>query len=137
MKNLSLLLVFLGLIVCLACTSNTEDLVSAPNEGEEENPITEVSYTNDVQPIFNGTCTGCHGSSGGVNLTSFSKLMGSNGNNYGDDLVVPNNADESGLVDKLEPSPDHGSRMPIGGSPLTSTQIQTIRTWINEGASNN
>ena len=62
--------------------------------------------------------------------------MNSVGNNYGSNLVVAGNADESGLVDKIEPNPDHGSRMPIGGT-LTNSEIQTIRTWINEGAKNN
>ena len=62
--------------------------------------------------------------------------MSSVGNNYGDNVVVAGNADASGLVDKIEPNPQHGSRMPTNGS-LTNSEIQTIRTWINEGALNN
>ena len=121
----------------VACSTNTENLVNEPEEGGENTPpIEQVSYANDVQPIFNGTCTNCHGGSGGVNLTSFTALMSSVGNNYGNNVVVAGDADASGLVDKIEPNPQHGNRMPTNGS-LTNTEIQTIRTWINEGALNN
>ncbi len=138
MKNLNLILLFSLFIVGLSCTNNTENLVLAPDDGNEGNddPVVEVSYSSDVQPIFNGNCSSCHGSSGNVSLTSYSALMNSVGNNYGSNLVVAGNADESGLVDKIEPNPDHGSRMPIGGT-LTNSEIQTIRRWINEGAKNN
>tara|TARA_R110000868_G_scaffold304437_3_gene564991 strand:+ start:12382 stop:12792 length:411 start_codon:yes stop_codon:yes gene_type:complete len=136
MKKFTHIMLLCSVFILLACSTNTENLVSAPDD-DDENPIENVSYANQVQPIFNSSCTSCHGSNGGVNLSSFSLLMGSVGNNYGNQLVVPNDADASGLVDKLEPSPDHGSRMPIGSSPLSSTQIETIRTWINEGATNN
>ena len=131
-------LVLLSLVIAgLACTNNTEDLVSGPDDGGGENPPpVAVSYASDVQPIFNGSCTGCHGNSGNVNLSSYSALMNSVGANYGNTLVVSGDADASGLVDKVEPNPAHGSRMPIGGS-LTSSQIQTIRAWINQGAKNN
>ncbi|MFV1883809.1 MAG: c-type cytochrome [Balneola sp.] len=124
------------IIAGLACTTNTEDLVPDPDDGGGENPPVEVSYASSVQPIFNGSCTGCHGNSGNVNLSSYSALMNSVGANYGNTLVVSGDANASGLVDKIEPNPAHGSRMPIGGA-LSPTQIQTIRTWINQGAKNN
>ncbi len=124
------------MLLGIACSTNTENLVVAPENGEEEELIENVSYASDVQPIFNRSCAGCHGASGGVGLTSYSALMSSVGNNYGNNVVVPGNADASGLVDKIEPNPQHGSRMPTNGS-LTITEIQTIRAWINEGAQNN
>ena len=33
-----------------------------------------ISYSTTIQPIFNNNCTGCHGSSGGLNLGSYSTL---------------------------------------------------------------
>lgn len=136
-KIFSPLLILFG-IMFASCSTNTENLTVEPDNGGENNPpiIEQVSYASNVQPIFNASCTNCHGGSGGVNLTSFSALMGSVGNNYGDNVIVAGNADASGLVDKIEPNPQHGSRMPTNGS-LTNTEIQTIRTWINEGALNN
>ena len=46
----------------------------------------EVDYNSEIQPIFNARCTGCHGASGGLNLSSYDNLM--NGGNSGD-LVIP------------------------------------------------
>lgn len=67
-------------------------------------------------------------------MTSFSTLMSSVGSNYGSNIVVPGNPDGSGLVDKIEPSPQFGSRMPQGGPFLSQSDINLIRTWIAEGA---
>ncbi|GAB5410081.1 MAG: hypothetical protein BalsKO_24460 [Balneolaceae bacterium] len=93
----------------------------------------QVDYASQIQPIFNASCTSCHGTNGGVTLTSFEALMGSTGNAYGSNLVVAGDPDASGLVDKIEPNPTSGSRMPIGGTLLQS-EIDLIRQWITEGA---
>ena len=139
MKTIKMLMPAIAIAVIftgMSCTTNTEDLTSGDDPGDGENPIENVSYATQVQPIFNASCTSCHGSSGGVNLSSFAQLMSSSGNNYGDNIVVAGNADASGLVDKIEPNPQSGSRMPVGGS-LTNEEIEIIRVWINEGAQNN
>lgn len=124
-------LLFSCLIMLFAftnCINNVED-----NTGEEQ---TGISYAQDVQPIFNARCVVCHGASGGVNLSSFTALNNSVGNLYGNEVLVPGDADASGLYDKLLPTPRLGSRMPQGSS-LTGNEIETIRAWINEGAQNN
>ena len=143
MKNLFLISLISIILIILGCTNNTEDLVSAPDTGEENpDPIEQISYADRVQPIFNTTCGGggCHTSGGnanGVNLSGYTQTMNSTGSSYGGKVVIAGNANASPIVDKIEPGPTHGNRMPLGGSPLSSTQIQTIRTWINEGALNN
>lgn len=95
----------------------------------------QVDYNEDIQPIFNQNCTSCHGSQSGVTLTSYEEVMSSVGNQYGTEIVVPNEPDESPLVDKIEANPEFGSRMPQGGPNLSDEQIELIRTWIAEGAS--
>lgn len=142
MKNLSLFILLCGMVTFLACGNNTEDLVSGGDSDDEGNPIENISYADKVQPIFNTSCggSGCHtggGSANGVNLSGHSQAINSVGVNYGGNVIIAGNANSSPLVDKIEPSPDHGSRMPLGRSPLSNTQIETIRTWINEGAQNN
>ena len=94
----------------------------------------QVDYATEIQPIFEANCTSCHGGSGGVDLSSYASLMNSVGNDYGSNVVVPGDPDASGLVDKIEPNPDHGSRMPQGGT-LSDADIALIRQWISEGAS--
>lgn len=142
MKKFSLLILLCGMITFLACGNNTEDLVSGGDPDGDDDPIENISYAGKIQPIFNTTCggSGCHTSGGnanGVNLSSHSQALNSTGTNYGGKVIIAGNANSSPLVDKIEPSPDHGSRMPFGRSPLTTTQIETIRVWINEGAKNN
>ena len=51
-------------------------------------------------------------------------------------LVVPKKPDESLMLQKLSPNPPCGSRMPIGGTPFTDTQLEMIRSWIAGGAKN-
>lgn len=52
--------------------------------------------------------------------------------------VIPGNAAGSYLVKKLEGAAGIvGARMPLGGSPLDSIDMNNIRNWINQGAKNN
>jgi len=95
---------------------------------------TKISYSNEIQPIFNVNCIGCHGGSGGLTLTSYNTLMA--GNSDHGPVVEPGNGFNSYIVRKLEGRNITGSPMPQGGA-LTQTQIQSISTWIDEGAKNN
>ena len=117
-------------LITTGCIINVEDLSEPLPEPDG------VSYINDVQPIFNARCTSCHGSNGGISFTSYSNTTSGTGLNYGTDLIIPGNAAASGLVDKLGVNPRFGARMPLGGS-LTSQEIATITSWINDGALNN
>ncbi len=122
---------YLLLIICslaLACTNNSVE----PEEIDRE-----VSFANDVQPIFTAQCNSCHGNGqNGFNSGSYSGVMNSNSPNYGGPIVIPGDPENSPLIDKLEPNPQFGSRMPVGGA-LSSAQIATIREWIEQGALNN
>lgn len=94
----------------------------------------QVDYPSQIQPIFNANCTNCHGGNSGLTLTSFEALMGSTGFQYGSNIVVPGDPDASGLVDKIEPSPQFGNQMPPPSGGLSQGEIDLIRQWITEGA---
>ncbi|HMJ14393.1 MAG TPA: hypothetical protein VK524_23415, partial [Polyangiaceae bacterium] len=47
-------------------------------------------------------------------------------------LIDPANPEESLLLLKLEDTPPCGSRMPLGGDPLTAEQKACIRTWVGD-----
>lgn len=47
--------------------------------------------------------------------------------------IVPGHPEESLFYLKVT-APPCGDQMPLGGSPLTSTQVEMIRTWIENGA---
>lgn len=95
--------------------------------------VAQVDYATEIQTIFNASCTSCHGGQSGVTLTSYSATINSVGAQYGTNIVVAGNASTSPLVDKIEPTPQFGGRMPQGGS-LSQDQIDKIKAWINEGA---
>lgn len=100
-----------------------------------------VSYAADVQPIFAASCggVGCHvgESTNGVDLSTYSRTMNSVGLQYAGPIVIAGNAAGSPLVDKIEASPTQGSRMPLGASALSASQVEVIKTWIDDGAENN
>jgi hypothetical protein len=93
-------------------------------------------------------CVQCHTNVGrnpaaGLNLlhdTAYAALVGvASSGKPGATRVVPNDADNSYLIQKLEGSPDiAGQRMPRTGGPyLTEGQMTIIRRWISDGAANN
>lgn len=136
MKNPLILLVLVCVFLTTNCISNQEDLT-----GDIGINPADVSYAADIQPIFTQSCGGgaCHinNSQNGVNLSNYTAVLNSVGTNYGESIVTANVPDSSPLVDKIEPNPDIGSRMPLGRGPLSPEQIALIRAWIQGGAENN
>ena len=100
------------------------------------------TYYDEIQPIFNQSCVGCHTKD--VDRTTFS-LMADDSYAYlvgvasvqVDTLlrVDPGDPDASYLVMKLEQDdPPSGVRMPRNTTPLDPSDIQKIRDWITAGA---
>ncbi|NDC90107.1 MAG: hypothetical protein EB075_15135 [Bacteroidetes bacterium] len=126
-------LLVLAVLVLVSCSKKL------PTQSDDTPPDATITYSGTIQPIFNARCVSCHSASvpqSGVNLATYAATMASRGTQYDALTVLPNNADDSALYDKLLSSPRFGSRMPQGGS-LTSQQIANIRAWINAGAPNN
>jgi hypothetical protein len=95
-----------------------------------------ISFTSEIQPIFNNNCAGssCHigGNANGLRLNSYSLLI--QGGNSGP-VVIPGDADASIIIGRLEGTIT--PQMPFGMEPLPEAEIQKIRDWINQGALNN
>ena len=97
----------------------------------------------EVQTIFDARCTVCHSGAAapqGLILTedqSFSAIVNVNSTQQSDLLLVnPGDADSSYLVQKILGTPGiTGAQMPRNGPPFLSTsQIETIVNWVNQGA---
>jgi mono/diheme cytochrome c family protein len=91
-----------------------------------------VSFSNDVMPIFSGSCNDCHGgkqTKAGLDMTTYGSLM--TGSFDGTVIVAGNSADS--LLVQLATE----GKMPKRGPKLTAEQIQTISEWIDAGALNN
>jgi len=94
-----------------------------------------VSFANDVQPIFSSNCTICHSGSGGLTLTSFENLMA--GTSIHGPVVTSGDGAGSIIIQKLRGTAGFGGQMPDGEPALSEDLISTIETWINEGALDN
>jgi mono/diheme cytochrome c family protein len=108
--------------------------------GCEREPV-EVSYSRDVRPILEQNCASCHvpGQAGyvvsGFELRDYDSLM--KGTQYGP-VVLPGDPLTSTLVMLIEGRADPALNMPHGDAkPLSPTEIQTIRAWVEQGAKNN
>ncbi len=118
------------------------------NSVEKSTTTASISFSGQVQPIFNANCTGgaCHSGkmpAQGLDLSSVSVAFANLVNVASSQCpstqrVLPMQPDSSYLVWKLQGSGPcySGSRMPKG-TPLSSADIATIRNWIVAGAPNN
>jgi len=88
----------------------------------------QAEYLPKVKPIIQQSCYTCHASGNanvlgaGINLETPSSLS----------VYVQNGS----LVGSIEHAPGF-SAMPQGGGKLTNCQIETIKTWISNGAVTN
>lgn len=131
-----------------------EESAAAPAPTLEITPRpSEMLLSCDVQPILSRSCTsaGCHGASSpqlGLDLSSAARTIGTAVNRRAVqvtfDRIEPFRArqDSSYVVCKIEAvCPQRTlSRMPkgcSGSSCLSNAQIDTIKTWIAQGARNN
>lgn len=87
-----------------------------------------VDYQTEIQPIFSGNCGGCHttNSQAGLNLSSYEAVM--DGSNNGA-VIIAGDHEASLLWQRIS----NGS-MPPNNNDLSSSQVQLIADWIDEGA---
>ncbi len=90
----------------------------------------QVDYSSEVQPIFNSSCTNCHGNAGGLDLFSYSSLM--SGGNSGP-VITPYDHTTSELYNRIALPESSDEDMPPSGS-LVQSEIDLIAKWIEEGA---
>ena len=104
--------------------------------------IQKISYRMDIEPILNEKCIKCHAppygigyKKTGLNMLSYDSLI--DGTIYGPVIVAGDskrsiiNMLAEGRVDKLEQN-NHGD-----GKALSSEEIQLLKLWVDQGASNN
>lgn len=132
------------LLASVACAGDGTGL-------DEDDGGDEVTLSRDVQPIFTGNClfSGCHAGSSpeeGMSLVAgqaFSNVVNVAARQASMNRVTPNQPDNSYLVHKVQGTHlnvdvgGSGSRMPLGLSPLSQSDIDLIRLWIQAGAQSN
>jgi mono/diheme cytochrome c family protein len=102
---------------------------------------TGVTYTNDIQPIFEKSCYPCHGPKtpkpkGKRRLDSLEWVM-----KGGEDgaVIVPGDSAKSPLLGNISHLGDPDDFMPPPKNkghilPLTKEQIGLVRAWVEQGA---
>ncbi|MBI4536055.1 MAG: hypothetical protein HY708_07235 [Ignavibacteriae bacterium] len=121
-------------------------------QGNQTNKSTKkttgaASFKNDVFPIIKKNCLPCHAEDNfnpsELSLDNYELLMTGGKNGV---PVVPGKSAESIMIQKLGPNPPFGDPMPLdpkkkkdepSKKKLSSEDIKTIATWIDEGGKKN
>lgn len=131
--RLSLIAPFL-LASVIAKAAETE---TPPTSEASTADIPSVSYHTDVLPVLRANCFGCHQGAkqlGEYRMTDFAAMV--LGGETGQPAIVPGNSSESYLIDQIELH-DGVAEMPKPPQkPLHATEVDLIRTWIDQGAIN-
>jgi hypothetical protein len=100
----------------------------------------QLSYAEDIAPIFRGWCVSCHQPGGegyeasGFDLRTYQGLM--KGTKFGP-MVLPRRPDESNIVVLLSGKASPELQMPHNHKPLPACLRQNIWKWIFQGAEDN
>lgn len=94
----------------------------------------EVDFATTIQPILAKRCYSCHGPDSQQAGLQFDKrettlVPGESGQI----AIVPGDAAKSELIKRVT-SHDESDRMPPEGKPLNSTEIEALKSWIQNGA---
>jgi Protein of unknown function (DUF1553)/Protein of unknown function (DUF1549)/Planctomycete cytochrome C len=111
----------------MACAMVATAAVGGENE--------TVDFRRDVWPILADNCFTCHGPDAktrkaGLRLDQKASALGSD-----EPVIVPGKSSDSELFERVTSSePDQKMPPPRSGKKLTPRQIETIKTWIDQGA---
>nr|VFK56623.1 MAG: Planctomycete cytochrome C [Candidatus Kentron sp. TUN]VFK59160.1 MAG: Planctomycete cytochrome C [Candidatus Kentron sp. TUN]VFK62947.1 MAG: Planctomycete cytochrome C [Candidatus Kentron sp. TUN] len=105
-----------------------------------------VSFQNDIRPIFAKNCLECHqpGAEGfdksGFAIGNYESLMAGTkptGSKQRGQVIIPGDSASSTLIILVEGRADPSIRMPHNKEPLDEKDVAILKKWIDEGAKNN
>lgn len=92
-----------------------------------------TDFARDIEPIFHTKCYQCHGPDTQMVGLRFDRKEEALKGSYSGPVIVPGNAAQSKLIERVS-SDKEGFRMPPAGNSLTASEISAIKAWINQGA---
>ncbi len=100
-------------------------------------PIEDMLFYEDlIAPIIDTRCASCHNThkkKGKYLMTQYDQLL--EGGESGQTAIVPHQSDKSELFHRITLPQDHKDRMPPEGkTPLSDSEVELIRYWIDTGA---
>src|SRR5262245_52329724 len=113
--------------------------MKAAGDGASPPSKPTVDFGRDVKPILSNYCYGCHGPDGtkrkaGLRLDRKEDAL--RPLKSGGRAIIPGHSAQSAVVERVS-SDDDSWRMPPHrlGKPLSKAQVETLRRWIDAGAS--
>ncbi|MBS1829811.1 MAG: PSD1 domain-containing protein [Acidobacteria bacterium] len=91
-----------------------------------------VDFGKQVEPLLRSKCQACHGAAQQISGLRLDNKQAAMAGGYAGPAIVPGKSDQSKLMDRLVGAKGL-MRMPPG-NPLTTVEIATIRSWIDQGA---
>lgn len=99
----------------------------------------KISYNEQIRPIFNTSCVGCHGGvkkNAGVSFIYREEALGTSAN--GNRIIVPGEPENSELIKRISSDDPRYVMPPAHGEhhnePLSPAQIKLLSDWIRQGA---
>ncbi len=100
-----------------------------------------VSFSKNVQPIIQANCAECHTGDGaglqtsGLDMSTYQALM--KGTKFGP-VIEPGNSVSSTLILLVQGIADPSISMPHGSKgALNAADVETLVTWVDQGAKDN
>jgi cytochrome c len=130
-------------VFTITAVVGTSSLVFAADVDTSKLPApstkTGLTYATDIKPIFDTSCTKCHGDQKPKAKLNLNTLEGTLKGSENGKVVVPGNSAKSVLVLNVAHLGDEDDFMPppknkLGLKKLTDEQIGVIRAWIDQGA---
>lgn len=112
----------------LAVQDAATPLMPTPTPAPMPTPGPQIGYVEDIQPLFERTCSACHNAAArimGLQTTAYAPLMAGSANGA---VIVPGDPEASKLWEMIG-----SGKMPLTG-PLPPEQRQLIYDWIKAGA---
>lgn len=128
-----------GLMMLWAAAGCSDHGVQPTGSGAQNLP--PVSYTAEIQPIWDTYCTGCHFPGGNGNLdlnsgVSWNNIVNAPATGYPGVRIAIGDPGSSILFLKLSGAAGVGGRMPATGV-LPAADLLLVQRWILEGAQDN
>ncbi len=134
MKLYKSIILWSQIILIFLSFSGCSDFGTNPRDEMPQDSL--ISFRKDLRPIFQANCDICHGNSGGLIIKTYDDLM--RGNSDHGPVVIPGDGSESIIIRKLKGEATFGDRMPKPPAPrLSTSKVNLIEMWIDQGAENN
>ncbi|WP_197441283.1 c-type cytochrome domain-containing protein [Thalassoglobus neptunius] len=103
------------------------------SSGKPSKTKSEVSFVEDIAPIIDQKCLGCHGANNPRNGLRLDSFAGWRRGGQSGSLLIPGQPARSLLIARLS-APEGRGRMPARGEPLSKDEIMLVGQWIAQGA---